>query len=80
MNAKFFKATILASAVMLAACSSMPSSTSTLDMARSDFEARLIAADAAGPPSVPAAALAAGLTMSTVRRSGSSFCMPMIES
>jgi outer membrane protein OmpA-like peptidoglycan-associated protein len=39
MNAKFFKATILASAVMLAACSSMPTSTSTLDMARSDFVA-----------------------------------------
>ena len=39
MNAKFFKASILASAVMLAACSSMPTSTSTLDMARSDFVA-----------------------------------------
>ena len=39
MNAKFFKATILASAVMLAACSSMPTTTSTLDMARSDFVA-----------------------------------------
>ncbi|HEU4375752.1 MAG TPA: DUF4398 domain-containing protein, partial [Telluria sp.] len=39
MNAKFFNATILASAVMLAACSSMPTTTSTLDMARSDFVA-----------------------------------------
>lgn len=37
MNAKFFKATILASAVMLAACSSMPTTTSTLDQARGDF-------------------------------------------
>lgn len=39
MNAKFFKATILASAVMLAACSSMPTTTSTLDQARGDFVA-----------------------------------------
>jgi outer membrane protein OmpA-like peptidoglycan-associated protein len=39
MNAKFFQATILASAVMLAACSSVPTSTSSLDMARSDFVA-----------------------------------------
>lgn len=39
MNAKFFKATILASAVMLAACSSMPTTTSSLDQARGDFVA-----------------------------------------
>jgi outer membrane protein OmpA-like peptidoglycan-associated protein len=39
MNAKFFKASILASAVLLAACSSMPTTTSQLDMARSDFVA-----------------------------------------
>jgi len=39
MNAKFFKASLLASAVMLAACGSMPTSTSTLDMARGDFVA-----------------------------------------
>jgi outer membrane protein OmpA-like peptidoglycan-associated protein len=37
MNAKFFKATILASAVMLAGCSTAPTTTSSLDMARSDF-------------------------------------------
>lgn len=37
MNAKFFKTTILASAVMLAACSTVPTTTSSLDMARSDF-------------------------------------------
>ncbi len=39
MNAKFFKATILASAVMLAACSSTPTTTSMLDQARSEFVA-----------------------------------------
>jgi outer membrane protein OmpA-like peptidoglycan-associated protein len=39
MNAKFFKATILASAVMLAACSSTPTTTSMLDQARSEFSA-----------------------------------------
>jgi outer membrane protein OmpA-like peptidoglycan-associated protein len=37
MNVKFFKATILASAVMLAACSSTPTTTSMLDQARGDF-------------------------------------------
>jgi outer membrane protein OmpA-like peptidoglycan-associated protein len=39
MNAKLFKSAILASAVMLAACSSMPASTPTLDQARGDFAA-----------------------------------------
>ena len=39
MNAKFFKATILASAVMLAACSSTPTTTSMLDQARGEFVA-----------------------------------------
>ena len=39
MNTKFFKATILASAVMLAACSTLPNSTPTLDQARGDFVA-----------------------------------------
>ncbi|MDB5932938.1 MAG: flagellar motor protein MotB [Massilia sp.] len=37
MNAKFFKATVLASAVMLAACSSTPTTTSTLEQARGEF-------------------------------------------
>ncbi|WP_426176374.1 OmpA family protein [Massilia sp. TWR1-2-2] len=39
MNAKFFKATILASAVMLAACSSTPTTTNMLDQARNEFVA-----------------------------------------
>ena len=39
MNAKFFKSVILAGAVMLAACSTMPTSTPTLDQARGDFVA-----------------------------------------
>jgi outer membrane protein OmpA-like peptidoglycan-associated protein len=39
MNAKLFKTAILAGAVMLAGCSSMPTSTSTLDQARGDFAA-----------------------------------------
>jgi len=39
MNAKLFKTAIFASAVLLAACSSMPASTPTLDQARSDFVA-----------------------------------------
>jgi len=37
MKQHFFKATILASAVFLAACSTTPTTTSTLDQARSDF-------------------------------------------
>jgi outer membrane protein OmpA-like peptidoglycan-associated protein len=37
MKQHFFKASILASAVFLAACSSVPTTTSTLDQARSDF-------------------------------------------
>jgi outer membrane protein OmpA-like peptidoglycan-associated protein len=37
MNAKCFKPIVLASAVMLAACSSMPTSTPALDQARGDF-------------------------------------------
>jgi outer membrane protein OmpA-like peptidoglycan-associated protein len=37
MNAKFFKTAVLASAVMLAACSTIPTSTPTLDQARGDF-------------------------------------------
>lgn len=37
MKQHFFKATILASAVLLAACSTTPTTTSTLDQARSDF-------------------------------------------
>lgn len=37
MKQHFFKATVLASAVFLAACSSVPTTTSTLDQARSDF-------------------------------------------
>ncbi len=37
MNAKFLKATVLASAVMLAACSSTPTTTSTLEQARGEF-------------------------------------------
>jgi outer membrane protein OmpA-like peptidoglycan-associated protein len=37
MKQHLFKATILASAVFLAACSSVPTTTSTLDQARSDF-------------------------------------------
>lgn len=39
MKAHFFKATIFASAVLLAACSSMPTSTPALDQARGDFVA-----------------------------------------
>ena len=39
MHAKLFKTAIFASAVMLAACSSMPASTPTLDQARGDFVA-----------------------------------------
>jgi hypothetical protein len=39
MNAKFFKSAVLASAVMLAACSTIPTSTPTLDQARGDFVA-----------------------------------------
>jgi outer membrane protein OmpA-like peptidoglycan-associated protein len=39
MNAKFLKPIVLASAVMLAACSSMPTSTPALDQARGDFVA-----------------------------------------
>lgn len=39
MNAKFFKTAVLASAVMLAACSTIPTSTPTLDQARGDFVA-----------------------------------------
>ncbi len=39
LNMKFLKATILASAVMLAACSSTPTTTSMLDQARGDFVA-----------------------------------------
>ncbi|MDB5917090.1 MAG: flagellar motor protein MotB [Massilia sp.] len=39
MNAKLIKTAILAGAVMLAACSSMPASTPTLDQARGDFAA-----------------------------------------
>ena len=39
MNAKFFKTAVLASAVMLAACSTLPTSTPTLDQARGDFVA-----------------------------------------
>jgi outer membrane protein OmpA-like peptidoglycan-associated protein len=37
MNAKFFQTAVLASAVMLAACSTLPTSTPTLDQARGDF-------------------------------------------
>lgn len=37
MKHHFFKATVLASAVLLAACSTTPTTTSTLDQARSDF-------------------------------------------
>jgi outer membrane protein OmpA-like peptidoglycan-associated protein len=37
MNAKFLKSAVLASAVMLAACSTMPTSTPSLDQARGDF-------------------------------------------
>jgi len=37
MKQHFFKASVFASAVFLAACSSMPTTTSTLDQARSDF-------------------------------------------
>ncbi|MDB5756658.1 MAG: flagellar motor protein MotB [Massilia sp.] len=37
MNAKFLKSAALAGAVMLAACSTMPTSTPTLDQARGDF-------------------------------------------
>jgi outer membrane protein OmpA-like peptidoglycan-associated protein len=37
MNAQFLKATVLASAVMLAACSSTPTTTSTLEQARGEF-------------------------------------------
>jgi outer membrane protein OmpA-like peptidoglycan-associated protein len=37
MNAKFLQSAVLASAVMLAACSTTPTSTSTLDQARGDF-------------------------------------------
>lgn len=37
MKQHFLKASVLASAIMLAACSSMPTTTSTLDQARSDF-------------------------------------------
>jgi outer membrane protein OmpA-like peptidoglycan-associated protein len=37
MKKNFFKASVFASAVFLAACSSMPTTTSTLDQARSDF-------------------------------------------
>jgi outer membrane protein OmpA-like peptidoglycan-associated protein len=39
MNAKFFKSAILASAVLLAACSTMPTTTPSLDQARGDFVA-----------------------------------------
>jgi outer membrane protein OmpA-like peptidoglycan-associated protein len=39
MKANFFKATILASAVLLTACASTPTSTPTLDQARGDFVA-----------------------------------------
>jgi outer membrane protein OmpA-like peptidoglycan-associated protein len=39
MNAKFFKTAILAGAVMLAACSTLPTSTPALDQARGDFVA-----------------------------------------
>ncbi|MBC7453261.1 MAG: OmpA family protein [Massilia sp.] len=39
MKAHFFKASIFASAVLLAACSSMPTSTPALDQARGDFVA-----------------------------------------
>ena len=39
MNAPLFKTAIFISAVLLAACSSMPASTPTLDQARSDFVA-----------------------------------------
>jgi outer membrane protein OmpA-like peptidoglycan-associated protein len=39
MNAKLFKSAILAGAVMLAACSTIPTSTPTLDQARGDFAA-----------------------------------------
>jgi outer membrane protein OmpA-like peptidoglycan-associated protein len=37
MNTKFLQSAVLASAVMLAACSTTPTSTSTLDQARGDF-------------------------------------------
>lgn len=37
MNAKFFQTTILAGAVLLAGCSTLPTSTPTLDQARGDF-------------------------------------------
>ncbi|MDL2356098.1 MAG: OmpA family protein [Pseudomonadota bacterium] len=37
MNAKFFKMAVLAGAVSLAACSSLPTTTPTLDQARGDF-------------------------------------------
>lgn len=37
MKQHFFKASVLASAILLGACSSMPTTTSTLDQARSDF-------------------------------------------
>lgn len=37
MNAKFLKSAVLAGAVMLAACSTMPTSTPALDQARGDF-------------------------------------------
>jgi len=37
MKKNFLKASVFASAVLLAACSSMPTTTSTLDQARSDF-------------------------------------------
>ena len=37
MKKHLFTASVLASAVFLAACSSMPTTTSTLDQARSDF-------------------------------------------
>lgn len=39
MHAKFFNTAILASAVMLSACSTAPTTTSTLDLARGDFVA-----------------------------------------
>ena len=39
MKTKLFKTAILAGAVMLAACSSMPTTTPTLDQARGDFAA-----------------------------------------
>jgi outer membrane protein OmpA-like peptidoglycan-associated protein len=39
MNAKFFKTAVLAGAVLLAGCSSMPTTTPSLDQARGDFVA-----------------------------------------